>query len=48
MKAEKEKYGKRVIFEFNKMYPVVMVPMIEEAELTTLFKKILQKYRGEL
>ena len=28
-----ERYGRRVLFEFNKAYPIVMSPMLEKDEL---------------
>ncbi|OXS54891.1 hypothetical protein B0G93_13146 [Bacillus sp. V-88] len=39
-----ERVGRRVIFEFNKSYPVVMSPMLEKEELKTIFLKYLSYY----
>lgn len=39
-----ERYGRRVIFEFNKSYPVVMAPMLEKEELREYFLEYLSLY----
>ncbi|WP_346889236.1 hypothetical protein [Clostridium sp. UBA1056] len=39
-----ERYGRRVIFEFNKSYPVVMVPMLNNEELEEKFFEYLDIY----
>lgn len=39
-----ERYGRRVIFEFNKSYPVVMVPMLSYEELEEKFFEYLALY----
>ncbi|MEG1254408.1 hypothetical protein [Clostridium sp.] len=39
-----ERVGRRVIFEFNKSYPVVMSPMLEKDELQQVFLKYLSYY----
>lgn len=39
-----ERIGRRVIFEFNKSYPVVMSPMLEIEELEPLFFEYLGYY----
>lgn len=39
-----QRYGRRVIFEFNKSYPVVMAPMLEKDELKEMFLKYLGYY----
>ena len=39
-----ERYGRRVLFEFNKAYPVVMSPMLEKDELEELFMEYLGYY----
>lgn len=39
-----ERYGRRVIFEFNKSYPIVLGPMLEKDELKTYFLKFLSYY----
>lgn len=39
-----ERYGRRVIFEFNKSYPVVMVPMLSDEELEEKFFEYLDIY----
>lgn len=44
-----ERYGRRVIFELNKAYPVVMSPMLEKEKLKSYFLKFLgYYYQGEL
>lgn len=42
--GDDERYGRRVIFEFNKSYPVVMSPMLEKEELKKLFIMYLGYY----
>lgn len=39
-----ERVGRRVIFEFNKSYPVIMSPMLEKEELKELFLQYLGYY----
>lgn len=39
-----ERYGRRVIFEFNKSYPVVMAPMLSNEELEEKFFEYLSLY----
>jgi hypothetical protein len=39
-----ERVGRRVIFEFNKSYPVIMSPMLEKEELKPIFLKYLSYY----
>jgi len=39
-----ERYGRRVLFEFNKAYPVVMSPMLSKDELEELFMEYLGYY----
>lgn len=39
-----ERYGRRVLFEFNKAYPIVMSPMLEKEELEVLFMEYLGYY----
>lgn len=39
-----ERVGRRVIFEFNKSYPVVMSPMLEKEELKKVFLEYLSYY----
>lgn len=39
-----ERYGRRVLFEFNKVYPIVMSPMLDKEELEVLFIKYLGYY----
>ena len=39
-----ERVGRRVIFEFNKSYPIIMSPMLEKGELEELFLKYLSYY----
>ena len=39
-----ERVGRRVIFEFNKSYPIIMSPMIEKEDLKELFLLYLSYY----
>lgn len=39
-----ERYGRRVIFEFNKSYPIVMSPMLDKDELEKKFIEYLGYY----
>lgn len=39
-----ERVGRRVIFEFNKSYPVIMSPMIDKDDLKELFLQYLSYY----
>lgn len=39
-----ERYGRRVMFEFNKSYPVIMTPMLEKDELREIFIEFLGYY----
>ncbi|MFE8699829.1 hypothetical protein ACFYKX_04250 [Cytobacillus sp. FJAT-54145] len=39
-----ERVGRRVIFEFNKSYPVIMSPMLDKEELNEVFLKYLSYY----
>lgn len=39
-----ERYGRRVIYEFNKSYPVILGPMLEKNELSYYFSKFLALY----
>lgn len=39
-----ERYGRRVIFELNKSYPVIMAPMIDKEELKKYFIIFLNYY----
>lgn len=39
-----ERYGRRVIFELNKAYPVVMAPMLDEDDLKTAVIRELSGY----
>ena len=39
-----ERVGRRVIFEFNKSYPIVMSPMLEKDELKEYFLEYLSYY----
>jgi hypothetical protein len=43
-----ERVGRRVIFEFNKSYPVIMSPMLEKEELKPIFLKYLSYYYDSL
>ena len=42
-----ERYGRRVIFELNKAYPIVMAPMLDKEELKKYFLKYLRYYYDE-
>ncbi|WP_286131770.1 hypothetical protein [Bacillus sp. FJAT-25509] len=42
-----ERVGRRVIFEFNKSYPVIMSPMLEKEDLKEWFLKYLSYYYDE-
>ena len=39
-----ERYGRRVIFELNKAYPIVMSPMLDKKMLKEYFLKYLGYY----
>lgn len=39
-----ERYGRRVIFELNKAYPIVMSPMLDKEKLKEYFLKYLSYY----
>lgn len=39
-----ERYGRRVIFELNQSYPVVLVPMLEKDELKVMVEEKLKLY----
>ena len=44
-----ERYGRRVMFEFNKSYPVVLSPMLDKEELKKyVFKFLSYYYDGDL
>lgn len=42
--GQDERYGRRVFFEFNKSYPVVMAPLLEKEELKEYFIMYLGYY----
>jgi hypothetical protein len=42
--GDDERVGRRVIFEFNKSYPVIMSPMLDKEELKKLFIEYLNIY----
>lgn len=43
-----ERYGRRIIFEFNKSYPIVLAPMLEKEHLKKYFLQYLSYYyKGE-
>lgn len=42
--GEDERYGRRVIYEFNKEYPVIMTPLLSVEELKTQILKALRIY----
>lgn len=47
--AADERYGRRVIWEMNKSYPIVMSPMLEKEKLKEYFLKFLgYYYHGEM
>lgn len=39
-----ERYGRRVIFEFNKSYPIVLAPMLNKEQLKEFFLTYLSYY----
>lgn len=39
-----ERVGRRVVFEFNKSYPIVMSPMMDKKDLRNIFLKYLGYY----
>lgn len=39
-----ERIGRRVVYEFNKSYPVIMSPMLDKDELKEVFLKFLGMY----
>lgn len=39
-----ERVGRRVLFEFNKSYPIVLFPMLSKEELVPLFFEYLKMY----
>ena len=39
-----ERYGRRVLFEMNKAYPVVMSPMLDKDTLKAYFLEFLSYY----
>ena len=45
--AADERYGRRVVFEFTKNYPVVMSPTFSYDELREIFKEYLEIYYTE-
>ena len=42
-----ERVGRRVLFEFNKSYPVILFPMLSKKELEPLFFEYLEMYWDE-
>ena len=42
--GDDERYGRRVIFELNKSYPIIMSPTMDKDELKELFMKYLGYY----
>lgn len=42
--GEDSRIGRRVIFELNKSYPVILAPTLEKDELEVLFMENLRKY----
>lgn len=45
--GDDERYGRRVIFEFNKDYPVVMSPLMDYDKLKVMFIENLKKYKPD-
>ena len=39
-----ERYGRRVVYEFNKSYPIVMSPMMSKEDLVPFFFEYLSYY----
>lgn len=42
--GDDERVGRRVIFEFNKSYPIIMSPVLDKEELKKLFLEYLGEY----
>src|SRR5699024_2347351 len=42
--GDDERYGRRVMFEFNKSYPIIMAPMLEKDQLKEVFIEFLGYY----
>lgn len=42
--VKEERYGRRVLFEFNKAYPIVISPMLKKDELEELLIEYLGYY----
>lgn len=42
--GDDERYGRRVMFEFNKSYPIIMTPMLEKEQLKDVFLEFLGYY----
>ncbi|MDM8214322.1 DUF6339 family protein [Enterococcus hirae] len=43
-----ERYGRRVVFELNKSYPVLMAPFMDKNELLNKSLEILQQYGADV
>ncbi|KML03171.1 hypothetical protein [Rossellomorea marisflavi] len=43
-----ERVGRRVIFEFNKSYPVIMSPLLEKEDLKPIFMEYMSYYDGSV
>lgn len=43
-----ERYGRRVVFELNKSYPILMAPFMEKEELLNKTLEILKEYGAEI
>ena len=41
-----ERVGRRVLFEFNKSYPIILFPMMSKSELKPLFFDYLKMYEN--
>lgn len=46
--GEDARVGRRVIFEFNKSYPIIMSPMLDKEDLENLFIEYMGYYTDEL
>ncbi|MGY5215249.1 hypothetical protein [Clostridium butyricum] len=41
-----ERIGRRIVYEFNKSYPIIMSPMLDKEELKMIFLEYLSYYWG--
>jgi len=43
-----ERYGRRILFELNKNYPIIMSPFLEKEELRNEIYKALKIYENSI